>query len=165
MFAWVMWSTSFMTTNMGYLRSPLHLAGSSLNVPIIQRIVVSYGPHHKYSSVRPAWSINPRRLTHNLLLPMTPWLAPFFNVVDLPLWTQTPTANRIVWVTSILIKTSLWDTNFEERSILTIRKQTILWKQLSQNVKLSRCLISYYKITDELTSPMVLYENERWMNK
>ena len=125
MFAWVTWSTSLMTTITGYSRSHIHLARSSSNEQIIQRIEVSSGHHHNYSSVRPAWSINPRRLIHNPLLLMTPWLALFSNVVDPPLWTHTPTAIHIVWATSILTNTSLWDTNFEKGSILTIRKQNI----------------------------------------
>ena len=134
MFVWVMWSTSLMTTNTGYLRSHIHPARSSSNELIIPRIEVSLGHHHNYSSVRPAWSINPRRLIHNQLLPMTRWLALFSNVVVFPLWTHTPKANRIVWVTSILNSTSLWDTNFKNGSILTIRKQNILsqtWNNLN----------------------------------
>ena len=91
--------------------------------------------HHNYSSVRPAWLISQSRLIHNLLLPMTPSLTLLSNVVDPPLWMPTPKANHIVWVTSILINTSLWDTNFKRESILTIRKQNILKKQHSQNVK------------------------------
>ena len=121
--AWVTWSTSLMTTNTGYLRSHIHLARSSSNEPIIQRIEVSYGPHHNYSSVRPARSLNPRRLIHNPLLPMTHWLTLLSNVVALPLWTHTPKASRIVSATSILITTSLWDTNVKKGSNLTIRKQ------------------------------------------
>ena len=125
-FAWVTWSTSLMTTNTGYSRSHIHLARSSLNVPIIQRIEVSYRPHQNYSSVRPTWSINPRKLIHNLLLQITPSLTLLSNVVDPPLWMPTPKANHFVWATSIPINISLWDTNLEGRSILTNRKQTIL---------------------------------------
>ena len=121
-FALEMWFTSLITTNTGSLRSPLHLARSSLNGQIIQRIAVSSGHHHNYSSVRPAWSLNPRRLIHNLLLPMTLWLALFCNVVDLPLWTHTLKANRIVWATSTLINTSLWDTNYKKEGIITMSK-------------------------------------------
>ena len=122
MFALEMWSTSLIPTNTGSSRSPLHLARSSSNAQIIQHIEVLLGHHHNYSSVRPEWSINPRRLIHNLLLPMTPWLVLFSNVVDLPRWTPTPKANRIVWATSILIKTSLWDTNYKEQGIMTMLK-------------------------------------------
>ena len=125
MFAWVTWSTSLMTTNIGYSRSHIHLARSSSNEQIIQRIEVSSGHFHNYSSVRPAWSINPRKLIHNPLLPMNPWLALFSKVVDPPPWKHTPKAIHIVWATSILTNTSLWDTNFDKRSILTIRKQNI----------------------------------------
>ena len=119
MFALEMWSTSLITINTGYLRLHLHLARSSSNEQIIPRIEVSSGHHHNYSSVRPEWPINPRRLIHNLLLPMTPWLALFSIVVDLTLWTHTPKANPIVWVTSILNSTSLWDTNSKKESIMT----------------------------------------------
>ena len=126
MFAWVTWSISLMTTNTGCLKLHLHLARLSLNLPIIQHIEVFYEPRHNFSSVGPAWSINPRKLIHNLLQPMTPWLSPFSNVVDLPLWTHILTATLIAWATSILNSTSLWDTNFEKGSILTIRKENIL---------------------------------------
>jgi len=44
------------------------------------------------------------------------------NVVDLPLWTLTLKANRIVWATSTLINLSLWDTNYKKEGILTMLK-------------------------------------------
>ena len=120
MFALEMWSTTLITINTGYLRLHLHLARSFSNEQIIQRIEVSSGHHHNYSSVRPEGSINPRRLIHNLLLPMTAWLALFSIVVDHPLWRHTPKANPIVWVTSILNNTSLWDTNYKKEGIMTM---------------------------------------------
>ena len=135
MFAWVTWSIFLMTANTGCLRSNLRLAQSSSNEPIILRIEVFSEPHHNFSSVRPAWSINPRRLIHNLLQPMTPWLAPFSNVVDPPLWTHILKANLIAWATSTLNSTSLWDTNFKKGSILTIRKHFMKNNKHSQNVK------------------------------
>ena len=122
MFALEMWFTSLITTNTGSLRSPLHLARSSLNEQIIQRIAVSSRHHHNYSSVHPAWSLNPRRLIHNLLLPMTLWLALFCKVVDLPLRTHTPKANHTAWAISILTNTSLWDTNYKKEGIMTMLK-------------------------------------------
>ena len=122
MFALVMWSTSSITTNTGSLRSPLHLARSSSNEQIIQHIEGFSGHRHNYSSARPAWSINPRRLIHNLLLLMTPWLTLFFNVVDLLPWTHIPKANATVWATSILNNTSLWDTNYKKEGIMTMLK-------------------------------------------
>ena len=122
MFALEMWFTSLITTNTGSLRSPLHLARSSSNEQITQHIAVSSGHHHNYSSVRPAWSPNRRRLIRNLLLPMTLWLALFCNVVDLPPWTHTLKANRIVWATFTLINTNLWDTNYKKEGIITIPK-------------------------------------------
>ena len=122
MFALAMWSTSLISTNTGYLRSPLHLARSSSNAQIIQHIEVFSGHRHNYSLVRPAWSLNPRRMIHNLLLPTTPWFTLFSNVVDLLLWTPTPKATHIVWVTSILSSTSLWDTNYKKEGIMTMLK-------------------------------------------
>ena len=117
-----MWFTSLITTNTGSSRSPLHLARSSSNAQILQRIEVSFEHHHNSSSVRPAWPINPRRLIHNLLPPMTPLLTLFSNVVELPLWTHTPKANHIVWAISTLINTSLWDTNYQKEGIITMPK-------------------------------------------
>ena len=122
MFALAMWSTSLIPTSTGYSRSPLHLARSSSNEQIIQRIAVSSGHRHNYSLVRPAWSLNPRRLIHNLLLLMTPWLTLFSNVVDLPLWTHTPKATHTVWAISILNNTSLWNTNYKREGIMTMLK-------------------------------------------
>ena len=122
MCAWVMWSTFLIITNTGSLRSPLHLARSSSNEQIIQRIAASSGHRHNYSLVRPAWSLNPRRLIHNLLLLMTPWPTRFSNVVDLPLWTHTPKATQTVWAISILNNTSLWDTNYKREGIMTMLK-------------------------------------------
>ena len=121
-FAWVMWFTSLITINTGSSRSPLHLARSSSNAQIIQRIAVSSGHHHNSSSARPAWQINPRRLIHNLLPPMTPLLKLFSNVVDLPPWPHTPKANHTVWATSIMTNTSLWDTNYKKEGIMTMLK-------------------------------------------
>ena len=121
-FAWVMWFTFSVTINTGSSRSPLHLARSSSNEHIIQRIEVSFEHHHNSSSVRPAWPINPRRLIHNLLPPMTPLLKLFSNVVDLPLWTHTPKANPTVWATFTLINTSLCDTNYEKEGIMAMLK-------------------------------------------
>ena len=117
-----MWFTSLITTNTGSSRSPLHLARSASNEPIIQRIEVSFEHHHNSSSVCPAWPINPRRLIHNLLSPMTPSLKPFSNVVDLLRWTHTPKANPTVWVTSILSNASLWDTNYKKEGNMTMLK-------------------------------------------
>ena len=122
MFVWEMWSTSLITINTGYLRLHLNLAQSSSNALIIQRIEVSSGHHHNYSSVRRVWPINPRRLIHNLLPPMTPLLKLFSNVVDLPLWTHTPKANHTAWAISILTNTSLWDTNYKKEGIMTMLK-------------------------------------------
>ena len=119
MFALEMWSTSLITISTGYLRLHLRLARSSSNEQLIQRIEVSSGHQHNYSSVRPEWSINPRRLIHNLLLLMTPWLALFSIVVDLTLWTHTPKANHIVWETSILSNVRLWDKNYKKEGIMT----------------------------------------------
>ena len=72
--------------------------------------------------MHPAWPINPRRLIHNLLPPMTPLLKLFSNVVDLPLWTHTPKANHIVWAISISTNPSLWDTNYKKEGIMTMLK-------------------------------------------
>ena len=118
-FAWAMWFTSSMTANSLYSRSHLLLVQSSLNEPILHFIEVFYGPHRNYSSVLPDCSINPRRLTHNPSIPMTPWLLIFSNNVDPSLRLHTTKANRITYAIAILIISSLWDANSKKGSIVT----------------------------------------------